>query len=61
MLKLPPVATMLQFGTLLAVMALVGYRLLWASSSLSGAGTLPRRLQGWRRWLHGEPGDKKPN
>jgi hypothetical protein len=61
MLKLPTLATLLRFGTLLVVVVLVGYRLLWAASSLSGAGMLPRRLQGWRRWLHGEPADTKPN
>ncbi|HET6928795.1 MAG TPA: hypothetical protein VFI45_00615 [Candidatus Acidoferrum sp.] len=57
--KLPPLATLLMFGTSLIVAALVGYRLLWAASSLAGAGLLPRRLQRWRQWLHGETADKK--
>jgi hypothetical protein len=54
MLNLPPLATLFTFGTVALVVALVAYRLLWAASSLSGAGTLPRRLQGWRRWLQGK-------
>jgi len=58
MLKLPTLATLLMFGTFLIVAALVIYRLLWAASSLAGAGMLPRRLQRWRRWLHGETADK---
>jgi hypothetical protein len=53
MLKLPPLATLLTFGTLLVVVAAVAFRLLWAASSLTGAGMLPRRLQSWRRWLQG--------
>jgi hypothetical protein len=61
MLKLPPLGTLLTFGTVVIVMALVAYRLLWAASSLGGAGMLPRRLQKWRRWLQGEPAERKPN
>jgi hypothetical protein len=53
MLHLPPLATLVTLGTVAVVVALVAYRLIWAASSLSGAGTLPRRLQGWRRWLQG--------
>jgi hypothetical protein len=60
-MKLPPLATLLlTFGPFLVVVVLVTFRLLWAASSLSGAGMLPRRLQRWRRWLHGEPADKHP-
>jgi hypothetical protein len=58
---LPPFATFLTFGTLLIVVALVIYRLLWAASGLAGSGMLPKRLHGWRRWLHGETAHKKPN
>jgi hypothetical protein len=61
MLKLPPPATLLTFGTFLAAVALVIYRLLWAGASLAGTGMLPRSLQRWRRWLQGERLDKKPN
>lgn len=53
MLKLPPLATLLTFGTVLVVVGLVAFRLLWAASSLTGAGMLPRRLQKWRNWLQG--------
>ena len=59
---LPNFATFLTFGTvLLVIVALVTYRLLWAASSMAGNGMLPKRLQGWRRWLHGEATYKKPN
>ncbi len=61
MLHLPPFATFLTFGTLLILVALVLYRLLWAASSLAGSGMVPKRLHGWRRWLHGETAYKKPN
>jgi hypothetical protein len=62
MLRLPPFATFLTFGTFLIVVALVIYRLLWAASSLAGSATMvPKRLHGWRRWLHGETAYKKPN
>jgi hypothetical protein len=57
----PPFATFLTFGTLLIVVALVIYRFLWAASGLAGSGMLPKRLYGWRRWLHGETAHKKPN
>ena len=54
MLKPPPFATLLTFGTVVViVVGLVAFRLLWAASSLTGAGVLPRRLQKWRRWLQG--------
>ena len=59
--NLPPIAALLMFGTFLLVAALVSYRLLWAASSLAGAGMLPRRLQRWRQWLHGETAGKKHN
>ena len=52
-------ATLLMFGTFLIVAALVGYRLVWAASSLAGVGMLVRRLQRWRQWLHGETPAKK--
>ena len=58
---LPPFATFLTLGTVLIVIALVSYRLLWAASTFAGTGILPKRLQGWRRWLHGETAYKKPN
>lgn len=61
MTKLPPLATLLMLGTFLIVAGLVTYRLLWAASSLAGAGMLPRPLQRWRRWLQGETPDKKHN
>jgi hypothetical protein len=54
MLKLPPLATVLSFGVFFTAITLVMYRLLWAASNLAGAGLLPRRLQRWRRWLHGQ-------
>ena len=60
MLKIPPFASVLTFGTVFIAMGLVLYRLLWAASQFSGAGMLPRKLQSWRRWLHGEPACKKP-
>jgi hypothetical protein len=61
MLKIPPFASVLTFGTFFIAIGLVLYRLLWAASQFSGAGMLPKRLQSWRRWLHGEPAYKKPN
>ena len=61
MIKLPPLATILTFGTFFTVVVLVIYRLLWAASSLTGAGALPRSMQRWRRWLQGEPAPKKPS
>ena len=62
MLHLPNFATFLTFGTvLLVIVALVTYRLLWAASSMAGKGMLPKRLQTWRHWLHGEATYKKPN
>jgi hypothetical protein len=61
MSHMPPFATFLTFGIVLVVVALVTYRLLWAASSMAGSGMLPKRLQGWRRWLHGEAAYNKPN
>ena len=58
MLKLPPLATVLTFGAFFTVVVLVAYRLLWAAASLSGTGMLPKNLQRWRRWLHGETAHK---
>jgi len=40
--------------TVLFVLGLVLFRLLWAGSSLAGFGTLPRSLAKLQRWLHGE-------
>jgi len=40
--------------TVLFVLGLVQFRLLWAGSSLAGFGTLPRSLAKLQRWLHGE-------
>ena len=61
MIKLPPLATLLTFGTFFTVVVLVIYRMLWAASSLTGAGALPRRMQKWQRWLQGESTSKKPS
>ena len=45
-------------GTVLFVVALVAYRLLWAGSSFAGyfagAEWLPKRLQRVQHWLHGK-------
>jgi len=60
MATIPPFAAVLTFGTIFVALGLVTYRLLWAASQLSGAGVLPKKLQGWRRWLHGEATYKKP-
>jgi hypothetical protein len=62
MLKIPPFATVLTFGTFLIAMGLVLYRLLWAASQASqfnAASVLPKKLQSGRRWLHGEPAYEK--
>jgi len=41
--------------TVLFVLGLVLFRLLWAGSQLAGFGTLPRWFPAkLRRWLHGE-------
>lgn len=40
--------------TVLFVVGLVLFRLLWAGSSLAGFGTLPRSLTKLQRWLRGE-------
>ena len=61
MLNLPPPATLLTFGTFLTVIGLVIYRLLFAGAQFAGYQMLPLSLRRWRRWLHGEPLDKKPN
>jgi hypothetical protein len=63
MLKIPPFASLLTFGTFFIAMGLVMYRLLWAASQASqftAGSVLPKKLQGLRRWLHGEPAYKKP-
>ena len=61
MLNLPPIASVVTFGTFFIALALVIYRLLWAGASLAGTGMRPRSLQTLRRWLHGETPYKKPN
>lgn len=62
MLKLPPPATLLTFGTFLTVIGLGIYRLLFAGAQFAGYNQmLPPSLQRLRRWLHGEPLDKEPN
>lgn len=61
MFKFAPIASLLTFGTFFIAMGLVMYRLLWAASLMSSTGTLPKKLQSWRRWLHGEPAYKKPH
>lgn len=40
--------------TVLFVLGLVLFRLLWAGSSFAGFGTLPRSLAKLQRWLQGE-------
>jgi hypothetical protein len=60
MLRIPPFASVFTFGTFSIAIGLVIYRLLWAASQFSGSGMLPRKLQGSRRWLHGERAYKKP-
>lgn len=60
MLKIPLIGTVLTLGTFFIAVGLVGYRLLWAASQVSGAGVLPKRLRSLRRWLHGEPSHNKP-
>ena len=40
--------------TVLFVLSLVLFRLLWAGASLAGFGNLPRNLAKLQRWLHGE-------
>ena len=40
--------------TVLFVVGLVLFRLLWAGSQLAGFGTLPRGLEKLQRWLQGE-------
>ena len=60
MVTLPPLATVITFGTFFIALALVIYRLLWAGAGLAGTGMLPRRLQNLRRLLQGEPAYKNP-
>lgn len=46
--------------TVLFVLGLVAYRLLWAASgvaSAAGLGRLPKLPKSWRRWLLGEHED----
>jgi hypothetical protein len=45
MLKIPPFANVLTFGTFFIAMGLVLYRLLWAASQFSASGVLPKKLQ----------------
>jgi hypothetical protein len=51
-------AAVFTFGTFCIIIGLVVYRLLWAASSFAGycagAALLPKRLQRWQGWLHGE-------
>jgi hypothetical protein len=43
MMKLPPVATGITFGTFFVIVGLVVYRCLWAAASFAGwAGMLPK-------------------
>ena len=47
--------------TILVVLGVVAYRLLWVASgtaSAAGLGRLPMLPKGWRRWLHGERPDR---
>jgi hypothetical protein len=61
MLTVPPLSTIVTFGTFFVALGLVIYRLLWAGASLAGAkaGMWPKSLQKLQRWLHGEPAYKK--
>jgi hypothetical protein len=46
--------------TVVFVLGLVIFRLLWAASqvaSLAGLGRLPKLPKSWRRWLFDEPND----
>jgi hypothetical protein len=46
--------------TVLSVLGLVVYRLLWAASSVAaaaGRGGFSKLPKGWRRWLFGEHND----
>lgn len=49
---------LLTLGTVVFVVALVAYRLLWVGSGFAayfaGVRCLPKRLQGLQHWLHGE-------
>jgi hypothetical protein len=47
-------AVVLTSFTVLFVLGLVLFRLLWAGSQLAGFGTLPRDLAKLQRWLRGE-------
>jgi hypothetical protein len=50
-------AMIASFVTVLFVVGIVAYRLLWAASSAAsaaGLGRLPKLPKGWRRWLFGE-------
>lgn len=45
------------FFTVLFVLGIVAYRLLWAASSIAsaaGLGRLPKLPKGWRRWFFDE-------
>jgi hypothetical protein len=62
MMKLPPVATGITFGTFFVIVGLVVYRCLWAAASFAGwADMLPKTLRRWQRWLPGEATPKKSN
>jgi hypothetical protein len=53
-------AMLVSFFTVLLVVGLITYRLLWAASSIAsaaGLGRLPKLPKGFRRWLFGEPND----
>jgi hypothetical protein len=46
--------------TIVFVLSLIIFRLLWAASSvtaLAGLGRLPKLPKSWRRWLFDEPDD----
>lgn len=40
--------------TILVVLGLVAYRLLWAASSAAALGNFPLLPKAWHRWLFGE-------
>ena len=50
-------AMIASFFTVLFVLGIVAYRLLWAASSVAsaaGLGRLPKLPKSWRRWLFDE-------
>lgn len=46
-----PIATLLTIGTVVFVIGLVAYRLLWSAPLIARLGVLPKN---WQRWIFGE-------